>query len=206
MAADDATNKSGENSSRISDFPQYPGEDCLQHAATTYREQAEARLAHLHLLVVAQGGVPPSVDCIIDVDLDDIPELPQSHRDYHRRMELRIKVRRDNEQNAAKRYGLIMDAWTEVYTILKTSTEVSAPVLSRELKECCDLSQTRKLAGGYYDGPRAWRLILERLEGGGKRTHADKEFYRQAERIQLASPLADGALATEYHPTSYSVP
>jgi len=69
------------------DFPQFPGEDFLAHTATQYLEAAEARFAKLKLLAVAEGHDPPAVKAIIDVDLDSIPELPQSHRDYHRRME-----------------------------------------------------------------------------------------------------------------------
>ena len=196
-AADDATNSDLTNSN-IKDFPQYPGEGCLQHAAAMYKEQVETRLAANHLLVVAQGGSPPAADCIIDVSLSDVPLLPTTHRDYERRMETRIKIQNTNAQNAVKRYNLTMDAWTEIYTLFKTSTESAAPALSRELKELCDLSQTRKLSGGYFDGPRAYRLVMHRLSGGARRTHADKDFYRQAERIQLASPLADGCLASEY--------
>ncbi len=71
---------------------------------------------------------------------------------------------------------------------LKESTEETAPVLSRELKEQCDLSITRNLAGGYFDGPRAWRIVLHRLKHG-QRTETDKDFYRNAERLQRSSPL-----------------
>ena len=38
-----------------------------------------------------------------------------------------------NIANAEKRFALTMDAWTEVFTLLKTCTEVTAPVLSCEL-------------------------------------------------------------------------
>ena len=50
----------------------------------------------------------------------------------------------------------------------------------------CDLSKTRNLAGGWFDGPRAWRILLQRLHQG-KRSRADKDFYREAERLQRNS-------------------
>ena len=34
------------------DFPQFPGEDCLAHTASTYKEQLDARLTGLGLLAV----------------------------------------------------------------------------------------------------------------------------------------------------------
>ena len=59
----------------------------------------ETRLAAQHLLVVAQGGSPPEEDCIIDVNLSDVPLLPSTHKDFERRMETRIKVINTNAQN-----------------------------------------------------------------------------------------------------------
>ena len=71
------------------------------------------------------------------------------------------------------------------------------PVTSREMKELCDLSTTRGIAGGYFDGPRAWRIVIGKLKGG-RRTEYDKDYYRTAERLQRASPLSDGCTGAEY--------
>ena len=149
------------------DFPQFPGEDCLSHTAALYKEQAEARLTTLGLLSVANGLDPSSVRSIIDYD--DPGDLPPGHRDFERRKVERMKLLAHNRSNAERRYDLRMTAWTSLYALLKASTEISAPVLSRELKELCDLAITRGLPGGYFDGPRAWRLILHRLSG--QQTH-----------------------------------
>ena len=178
-------------------FPQFPGEDFLAHAGTQYKEQAEARLASRSLLAVAQGDYPPSVKSIVDVDLDSLPELPVGHRDYTRRQETRIKIQTQNAANAEKRYDLLMTAWTEVYTLLKESTETTAPVLSRQLRMSCDLLANRNITGGYFDGPQAWRIVLHKLDNA-HRSETDKDFYRSAERLQRASPLADGSPATDY--------
>ena len=104
---------------------------------------------------------------------------------------------KDNRANEERRFTLTMEAWTEVYTFLKSCTESSAPVLSRQLRDSCDLMKTRSLPGGYFDGPRAWQIVLQKL-AGGKRTEMDKDFYRSAERVQRASHLPDGCPAVEY--------
>ena len=196
MAAD-STTTGAVPSSGIDDFPQFPGEDFHQHAGALYKEQAEARLGGRGLLAVANGGIPAEAERIVDVDLSDIPELPAAHKDYHRRLELRIKVASANRANDIARYQTTMRAWTTVYSAYKKSTEITNPVLSRELATACDLSQTAGLAGGYFDGPLAHRMVMREVDGE-ERTEADKAYYRTAERIQLASPLADGCLAVEY--------
>ena len=78
------------------DFPQYPGEDVLAHNAVDFQEKAENTLAPLGLLAVVHGEEPASVRAIVDVDLSLMPELPLGHRDYHRRMESRIKIQAQN--------------------------------------------------------------------------------------------------------------
>ena len=88
------------------------------------------------LLVVANGGKPAAARAIVDIDLGDLPVLPVGDRDYNRRQEARIKIIAQNRSNAEKRKQIELDAWTEMYTDLKISTEVTAPVLSRELKAC----------------------------------------------------------------------
>ena len=75
------------------EFPQFPGEDCLAHTASTYQEQLDARLTGLGLLAVAQGHPPASVGCIIDQPLDDLPALHPTHRDFNRREEARSKAK-----------------------------------------------------------------------------------------------------------------
>ena len=73
--------------------------------------------------------------------------------------------------------------WTELYTDLKVSTEVTAPVLSRELKNTCDLTASGH--PGSFDGPRAWRIVVHHLQGRA-RTEADKDYYRTSPRHRLA--------------------
>ena len=42
-----------------------------------------------------------------------------------------------------------MAEWS-IYSLLKASTEETAPVLSRQLKDMCDLAATQGITGGYW--------------------------------------------------------
>ena len=171
----------------LSAFPQYPGENCLAHAAAQYKEQVDARLTGAGLLAVAQGEDPPAVRSIILYDLTRFPELPPTHPQYERRLETRMKYEAINAANLEKREQITLTAWTTLYTLFKTSTEATDPVLSRELLDMCDLAKTHGLPGGYFDGPRAYTVVMGKL--GSKRGSADKKFYRLAEsRVLLAPP------------------
>ena len=146
-------NDSAEKSTISVDFPPFPGEQPLAHAATIFQEKAENILTSLGLLTVVRGGEPTAVRSIIDTDLSELPELPPGDPGYERRVELRIRYITQNKANAEKRLEITMKAWTKAYTLFKACTEKTAPVLSRELLEMCDLSKTRNLAGGWFDGP-----------------------------------------------------
>ena len=64
-----------QNSHARSALKEFPQESfILAHAATRWKEDAEATLAGLKLLAVAQGGNHPEADAIIDVDLSAATE------------------------------------------------------------------------------------------------------------------------------------
>ena len=65
-----------------------------------------ARLAGLGLLGVAvNGDWPAAAKQIIDFDLDDLRELPVTHKDHERRKVDRMKIKASNAANAQKRLG-----------------------------------------------------------------------------------------------------
>ena len=131
-----------------SNFPEFPGENFLAHAAAQFKEKMHTALADKGLLATAQGGEHASVKAIVDVDLALLPSLPPGDREHHRREETRIKVGAQNKANEINRWDLRMEVWTKVYTLFKKSTERTAEVTSRELKVLCDLS-SRGIVGGY---------------------------------------------------------
>eukprot|EP00966_Prymnesium_polylepis_P217264 5028286-Prymnesium_polylepis.1 len=75
--------KSSATSTKI-ELPNFPGERVLAHEGRNWKIAAIVRLAPHELVVVAETGVPPAANDIIDVDLNDFPELPQGHPHYER--------------------------------------------------------------------------------------------------------------------------
>jgi hypothetical protein len=76
--------------------------------------------------------LPPACDAIVDIDLADMPPLPPDHPGYEHRLENRIKYIALNKANAQKRRTIMLDAWTELYSLFAASTETTAP--------CCTAS------------------------------------------------------------------
>ena len=149
------------------ELPEFPGSDFLAHHATTWLENATAKLGDLKLLAVANGREHPAAACIVDVDMP--PALPPEHRDFSRREVERSRISAQNETNGRKRFTITMDAWTELYAKLKACTSRTAPLLSRRLQDSCDLLKTQGIADradGYFDGPRAWQIVKHRRHLG----------------------------------------
>ena len=110
---------SGSTATSLGDLPEFPGSDFLAHHATTWLENATAKLGDLKLLAVANGREHPAAACIVDVEMS--PALPAEHRDFNRREESRNRTHAANVANDKRRYTITMDAWTELYAKLKAS-------------------------------------------------------------------------------------
>ena len=142
----------------------HPGPRPKAHKAAAHLKSTKARLGSQGLLVPAEGGVPPEVDLIVDVDLSGLPVHPVGHPQYERALEFRMKVEVTNTVNARKREQLTLKAWTRVYGLLSASCETTHPVLHEEMYELCRLDK-RGVSGGYFDGPRCYKLYLASLTG-----------------------------------------
>ena len=70
----------------------------LAHEGRNWKIAAIVKLAPHELVVVAETGVPPAANEIIDVDLDDFPELPINRPHYERRRDARILHLKQNQQ------------------------------------------------------------------------------------------------------------
>ena len=70
----------------------HPGPRPKAHKAAAHLKSTKARLGSQGLLVPAEGGVPPEVDLIVDVDLSGLPVHPVGHPQYERALEFRMKV------------------------------------------------------------------------------------------------------------------
>jgi hypothetical protein len=124
----------------------------LAHEGRNRKIAAIVRLAPHELVVVAETGVPPAANEIIDIDLDDFPELPQHHPHHERRMETRKLHIKQNQQNIERRARLTLRAWTTLFEVLRSCCVTKAPLLAVELFEVCALSSAG-IVGGWFDGP-----------------------------------------------------
>ena len=177
--------------SKIAELPcEYPA----QHVSVKLVQDQEATLGAL--LAVAHGQWPASARMIVDHDLDAYPELPTGDRDHHRRHELRLRLQRENQQNAAMRLELLLKARTKLYQLTYAACEKNAPVLAKELYETCNLSSGGSVYVGHWDGPRAYAKMLDRLNY--KPTKMDKDFYYDAERVARETTLTDGVNADAF--------
>ena len=102
-------------------MPILPGEDLHLHDAVTYWESAQAALAHAGLLKAAMGMVPDDALKIVDMNIDELPDLAVDDRNYYRQLETKLRVKTQNKSNRRQRYAIIMKQRTDVYTMLYRS-------------------------------------------------------------------------------------
>ena len=185
------------------DLPAFPGEVVLAHEGRNWKVAATVKLAPYELVVVAETTVPPAVNEIIDVVLDDFPELPPNHPQHERRKSERIRFQQQNDANVEKRARMTLRSWTLLFESLRSCCVPRAPLLAEELFELCALEHAG-VAGGYFDGPRAWQILLQRIEGDGERTEYDKGFYITALQFQQNNRLSNGCTASEFQKRAFA--
>ena len=112
---------------------------------------AEARLAARALLDIAEGRAPHVVSLIPDVE--ELPLLPESHKDYGRRLADRKVAQTLKASHNRARFVLWMKALTEVYALLDATVEEVAPGASRGLRELCSLEVLRETFGQHRAAP-----------------------------------------------------
>ena len=136
MADDPATTRA----TRAPSLSKFPGENPVLHEAVHWWESAQTRLATAGLIKSATGKMPDAAARIIDTKLSDIPKLDRGDRDYHRRQELRIAVRKQNAKNRIDRRSIFLSERTAIFSAIFEAAEESAPMWARELREACDYS------------------------------------------------------------------
>ena len=142
-------------------LPQFPGEDALKHISEKWIETCESRLTGMGLLSVARGGV--TSESLELKDLPQLPALPESDANYHRRFEARHRIASENAQRAEKRYGIEMRAWNKLYNLVHSSVEGVSTLLAKELHTLCSIPAEGEEDGSNFDGPRAWRIVVALL-------------------------------------------
>ena len=171
-------------------FDDLPGENPLAHQGAIWWKMAVSRMIGAGVYVVAQGGVHPNCATIVDIPLDEFPELPVEHKDYERRRGERIKINMQNTANQAKRLKIQLEAWDLIYSAADECTAKNAPMLNETLRERCLLTSAHDSSentddsafgvpvlafSGHFDGPLAARA-LHHVCSGTARTDHDKDF------------------------------
>ena len=155
----------------------HPGPRPQKHLAEQHRKAIEGELAARHLLVVAEGGLHPDAVALSEWELDALPLPPEDHPDHYRIRMKRIEYERDNAKIRAQFDKIMYQAWTEIYNTLMKSCADSHPTLHDEMYHECRLDKRMDstfVAGGYADGPLAWRLYLKSLFPTETRTRSDR--------------------------------
>ena len=147
-------------------------------------------------MVVAETGVPPATKEIIDIDLDDYPELPPDHAQYERRRSERIKIAKDNAQNAERRACL-----TLTWTTLSSRCAPAASPRRSSLRTTYMRSahcQASEYQGGISMGHGRGRSSWTSSRATTSELNTDKKFYDTALDWQKNNRLANGASAHDF--------
>ena len=139
------------------------------------------KFAAHELISVVETGVHPAMNEIIIVDVDnELPMLAPQDPQYHRRLSERKRIEMQNATNRERIKRLTYKAWNVAFESLRQACVKNAPLLAFELYQLCAISDPQ-VPLGTFDGPRAWRILDARIEGGdGERTEFDKDFYDTA--------------------------
>ena len=171
----------------------HPGPHPMAHESRDWLRSSRARLGRL--LPVAERQNSPAAELIVDHDLGMVPAFPIGHPYYDKRMELRMKLQRENAVFALKRFDLLMSDWTKIYLAVMECCEFSHPTLHEEIYEHCRLD-ARGVPGG-YDGPMAWSFVVLSLTVT-VRSKADKNYYDLCLKVQTDHRFPDHGLAINF--------
>ena len=168
-----------------------PANKPLSHLSAQLREKIDNTLQAHGLLVTAQGGVPAKCKAIQDFPLDKLPRIKPSDHNFNRELSSRLEYERRNRENEMKRRNIVLDERTKVFCCMVAMCE-NALELKRDIISNCGNYEG---CADHQDGPRAYRMVLDHLGGGGDgtaRTKPDKEFYNRALVMQQQGQLPDG--------------
>ena len=158
----------------------------LTHLAVRFRKKLDASLSSQGYYDVAQGRESSRVAQIKVLDLALHPGLSPTDlvslspdRRYRYEIE-RSKLELQVEQAMQKKYDVTMDERTVLCEAIAISNDTNNPVLAKRIRDDCNYTATLGIAGGYYDGPRAYNLQIQFLISPGGRSEWDKNFYELA--------------------------
>ena len=152
----------------------------LTHLAVRFRKKLDASLSSQGYYDVAQGRESSRVAQIKVLDLALHPGLSPTDlvslspdRRYRYEIE-RSKLELQVEQAMQKKYDVTMDERTILCEAIAISNDTNNPVLAKRIRDDCNYTASLGIAGGYYDGPRAYNLQIQFLISPGGRSEWDR--------------------------------
>ena len=153
----------------------------LTHLAVRFRKKLDASLSSQGYYDVAQGRESSRVAQIKVLDLALHPGLSPTDlvslspdRRYRYEIE-RSKLELQVEQAMQKKYDVTMDERTVLCEAIAISNDTNNPVLAKLIRDDCNYTATLGIAGGYYDGPRAYNLQIQFLISPAGRSECDTD-------------------------------
>ena len=76
-----------------------------------------------------------------------------------------------------KKYDATTDERTILCEAIVISNDTNNPVLAKRIRDDCHYTASLGIAGGYYDGQRAYSLQIQLLISPAGRSESDKNFF-----------------------------
>jgi len=214
-ATDDFDDRAGPAATiGIMTLPAYPSGH-LQHAhhRVNFMRTVDNLLAARGLLALAlvkKGGAPARAESLIDMDMDEIPELSPGTASYESRRALRAQHKVKNAQNDKQRCRFYCEDATKIYAMLYKCAEVANKTLAAQMCRRCNMAtqeEREPIPGhsfeGYWDGNMAYRLLCRELFEC-TRSEADKALYLAALEVQEKHHLPDHCPASMFQEKAYA--
>jgi len=168
-------------------------------------------LAENGLLALAKTGAAPArVESLIDMDMDEIPELSPGAAGYESRRALRAQYKMKNAQNDKQRVRFCCEDATKIYTMLYKCAEVANKTLAAGMLCRCNMAtqeEREPIPGhsfeGHWDGRMAYRLLYNKLFACA-RSEADKALYLAALEVQEKHHLPDHCPVSMFEEKAYT--
>ena len=216
-AKDDFDDRAGPAATTgIMNLPAYPsGRRQHAHHRVDFMRTVDNLLAEKGLLALAKmGAAPARVESLIDMDMDEIPELSPGTASYESRRALRAQHKVKNSQNDKQRCRFYCQDATKIYTMLYKCAEVANKNLAAQMRRRCNMAtqeEREPIPGhsfeGYWDGRMSYRLLWRELFACAQ-SEADKALYLAALEVQEKHHLPDHcpvSMFEEKRPTRSSI-
>ena len=193
-------------------LPAYPsGRRQHAHHRFDFMRTVDNLLAEKGLLALAKTGAAPArVESLIDMDMDEIPELSPGNASYESRRALRAQHKVKNAQNDKQRCRFFCEDATKIYTMLYKCAEVANKTLAAGMLRRCNMAtqeEWERIPGhsleGYWDGRMAYQLLWNELFAC-TRSEADKALYLAALEVQEKHHLPDHCLVSMFEEKAYA--